>query len=447
MPTENGPAAQERRIYTVGELNRAIQSALKVSFPAAVRVRGEVQRLSRNRSGHIYFELHGQENGATLQIKVAALKWDRSRFGLDRYFDGTDPDLQLQDKLEVCIEGVVDFYPNFGSLSLKMVGVDKSFTLGQLEARRREVLAWLKREGMLELNAAAPLAAVPLRVGLVTSAGSAAEHDFLSGLRASPWRFVVERADCRMMGDAMVAQVVAALGALAASGVDVVVVTRGGGSRADLSWFDNQDVAAAVARCPVPVITAIGHEIDRSIADVVAQVSCKTPTAAARHLVDRVDAASTRVETAAERVAEALARRTDESRRRLREVAARMQPAVAGQVNRRRLWLQQREDRVLALAERTLRDSRTAAHEHLRRIGAAAARKIAVAATRLDTLAAQTRLLDPQLLLARGWTLTLAADGSIVKSVAGLAKGQRLATRFHDGRIASVIEEVEPASE
>ena len=124
-----------------------------------------------------------------------------------------------------------------------------------------------------------------------------------------------------------------------------------------------------------------------------------------------------------------------------------MQPAVAGQVNRRRLWLQQREDRVLALAERTLRDSRTAAHEHLRRIGAAAARKIAVAATRLDTLAAQTRLLDPQLLLARGWTLTLAADGSIVKSVAGLAKGQRLATRFHDGRIASVIEEVEPASE
>ena len=483
------PSRPERRVFTVGELNRAIQAALQASFPGTVWVRGEVQRLSRNRSGHIYFELHGEEGGNTLQIKVAALKWDRRRHGLDRWFDGTDPDLQIRDKIEVCLEGVVDFYPNFGSLSLKMVGVDKAFTLGQLEAKRREVLAWLKAENLLERNATIPMSELPLRVGLVTSAGSAAEHDFLAGLQDAPYGFRVARADCRMMGEAMVPQVTAAIRGLAAADVDVIVVTRGGGSRADLSWFDHRDVAAAVALCPVPVVAAIGHEIDRSITDVVAHASCKTPTAAAQLLVDRVAAADARVVDAAERLAAEALRISGDARGRLRDVAARLQPGVERRVHGWRLALQQRRDRALALADRTLRAAGAADRERRRRLAAGAdrllrenrdalarderrldparllarwprrraeieaygqrivrqsARAAATAARRLDGLEDKIRLLDPRRLLARGWTLTLDVDGKAVSTVAGLEPGSRLTTRFRDGAARSVVESIEP---
>ncbi len=224
--------------------------------------------------------------------------WDRDRFGLGRYLDGTDPDLQLADKLEACFEVRVDYYAKFGKLSLKIVGVDKTFSLGKLEARRRETLAFLQKEGLLEANKAVPLPDLPLRVGLVTSPGSAAERDFLTGLEHSRWDFRVTAEGAKMQGERVQAEVIAAIGRLLAAGVDVIVITRGGGSRADLSWFDQRDLAVTIARCPVPVITAIGHEIDRSIADEVAHHACKTPTAAAEFLVDRVDAQAARVDEA-----------------------------------------------------------------------------------------------------------------------------------------------------
>ncbi len=454
-----------RRVFTVGELNRSIQAALQEAFPAAVWVRGEVQRLSRNRSGHIYFELHGEERGATLQIKVAALKWDRERFDLDRYFDGGDPDFQFREKIEVCLQGAVDFYPGFGTLSLKLVGVDKAFALGQLEAKRREVMAWLEREGLLRRNAALPFPDLPLRVGLITSAGSAAERDFLSGLGASPFGFRVLRADCRMMGEAMVGQVVGALEGLAAVGVDVVVITRGGGSRADLAWFDRQELAAAIARSPLPVVTAIGHEIDRSIADEVAHHACKTPTAAAEDLVGRIDAAARRVEEAVARLGRAAPRAVESERRQLRQAAGRLRPAVTAGLQGGRLSLLRGRERLLAAGRLLLREAQTGQRARERRLAESAHRAARGAALSLDALAGalvrrapaaavrsaagldhldeKLRLLDPRRLLARGWTLTVDPAGRVVRAAAGLRPGDRLTTRFADGAAASVVESVD----
>ncbi len=139
-------------------------------------------------------------------------------------------------------------------------------------------------------------------MGLITASGSAAEKDFRTGLDASPFPFRVRLVDCRMMGQSTEPQVVAALERLAASDVDVIVITRGGGSRGDLSYFDQQGIARAVAECPLPVVTAIGHEIDTSIADRVAHHSCKTPTAASEFLVGTLELATEKVSAAAERL-------------------------------------------------------------------------------------------------------------------------------------------------
>jgi exodeoxyribonuclease VII large subunit len=475
-----------RPVLTVREVNERIAAALQAAFPRTLWVRGEVQRLPHDAASrqHVYFELHetGRSGAAEYAVAVAILGWDRQRFGLGRFLDGTDRDLQLANQLEVCLECRVDYYPKFGKLTLKVVGVDPTFSLGQLEARRRQTLAYLEQSGLLRANAALPLPELPLRVGLVTAPGSAAERDFLTGLAASPWRFTVVARGARMQGEQLEAEVVAALRHLAHQDVDVIVITRGGGSRADLSWFDQRGLAVAIATCPVPVITAIGHEIDRSIADEVAQVACKTPTAAAAFLVERVDAAAARVADAARDLARVATLRLQAAAARLpgpgrleratraalqngrllvHGDAARLHGAVAGRLQTAGARLADRRARVALAAVGGVARARArlapaparlltgvagrvqaARHDEVARaarLGRETRRVLHEREQRLASLAVQARLLDPARLLARGYTITTAADGRILTSAAGARSARELVTRFADGVVGSQV--------
>lgn len=483
--SEHG-APPTRRILTVRQLNEAIQSALLEAFAQPVWVRGEVQRLPADaaRRTHVYFELHegGKQGAASYQIPAAILGWDRDRYQLGRYLDGSDPAFRLQDRLEVCLLGRIDFYPPYGKVSLKVVGVDPEFSLGQLEARRRQVLAWLEKEDLLRLNATRPLVDLPLRLGVVTSTGSAAEQDVLAGLRASGYPFSIVRADCRMQGEQTARQIIAALTRLAHEGVQAILIARGGGSRADLSWFDQQDLCAAVARSPVPVIAAIGHEIDTSLVDLCAHTRCKTPTAAAAFLVERIQAQERRLQTATERLPIAARAILDSARRRLAE-SRRLVPAARRSLRdgERRLHalgtsLAARTGRAVArsqrrlqglagdlahgarnlvaaarrqpdyLARRLQREVPRTVLARRQRLAAAgrslalpARRRLAALGARLDLLAARAHGLDPRRQLERGFTLTLDAQGRLLRSAAGLGSGKSLRTRFADGEVTSRI--------
>ncbi len=477
----------EREVLTVRQVNEEISSAIERAFPQTVWVRGEVQRLpsDADRRTHVYFELHetGGSGAAEYQISTSLMGWDRQRFGLGRYLDGTDPDFQIANKIEVCLECKVDFYAKFGKMSLKVVGVDKNFALGRLEARRREILEYLKQEDLLEKNRRVPWPELPLRIGLITSPGSAAEHDFMTGLGASPWAFRVKLRGARMQGEQLQPEVITGLKAHAASGVDVIVITRGGGSRADLSWFDQNDLAVAIAECPVPVITAIGHEVDTSIADLVAHHACKTPTAAAEFLVEKVDAASARLEDAASRVIAAALELLDRSQVRI-DLTDRLVRGAEGVRLRAHLRFQSTAGKLQDRVSRSLVDIRgtlaelrsrvgtaavtgiSAAREKLGglRVGVAAAatartltaqrrqgvladrlrleavRPLVTRRTSLENLATQARLLDPARLLARGFTMTTDAEGHAVLSAAALVQGDIIDTRFADGLVRSRVQ-------
>lgn len=486
MSEEALGGAPARPVLTVRQLNEQISDALQAAFPRTVWVRGEVQRLPFDAAArqHVYFELHetGRSGAAEYAVAVALMGWDRQKFGLGRFLDGTDRDLQLANQLEVCLECRVDFYPKFGKLTLKIVGVDPTFSLGRLEARRRQTLAFLAAHDLLEKNRRVPWPELPLRVGLVTAPGSAAEQDFRTGLDGSPWAFTVVMRGARMQGEQLEAEVTAALRHLQAEAVDVIVITRGGGSRADLSWFDQQDLAVAIANCGVPVLTAIGHDIDRSIADEVAHQSCKTPTAAAEFLVGCVDEAAGRVQRAAQGVArlaqelldEAHARLADtgrlervvhgalrEGRAQVRQDAARLQGAVSGRLAAGNALLADRRARLVAASTAVVarrRDSLATAparlaggvHARLRmerqrpaahcsRLGRESGRLLTGGDVRLQALSTQARLLDPTRLLARGYTITTAADGRILASAAAAPAGTTLLTRFADGVVASRV--------
>jgi exodeoxyribonuclease VII large subunit len=224
---------------------------------------------------------------------------------------------KLADGQKVRCRVAVDFYPPGGRLQVQVREIDPSFTLGELARRREETIAALAAAGLLERNKALPLPAIPLSIGLVTSGGSAAYHDFLATLRESGYGFRVLFVHAAVQGPEAEAGIPSALALAAASGCDLLVLIRGGGSKSDLAAFDSRAVAEAVAIAALPVLTGLGHEIDESVADLAAHRSFKTPTKAAEFLVATVAAA----ELAAEQLGDRIAR---EARRTLAEAMARL---------------------------------------------------------------------------------------------------------------------------
>ena len=275
--------------YTVSELGDLINGALRRRFLDGVWVRGEIQGWNE-RGPHAYFRLveeierpDGSIGKATVNIQFFANVRMRLRPMLQKNR------LRLADGLKVRIFGHLDFFAPSGTLGLKMSGLDPRFTLGDLAMQRDEVVRRLVAAGLYDANRARPLALAPLRVGVVTSTSGAAWADFVHELERSALGFQVRVIDVRVQGDQAVDMVTRAIRTLGRHGdLDVVAVVRGGGARSELATFDHEAIATAIATCPLPVLTGLGHEIDRSVADEVAHASLKTPTACAAALVERV---------------------------------------------------------------------------------------------------------------------------------------------------------------
>lgn len=278
----------------------------------------------------------------------------------------------------------------------------------------------LAQEGLLARNADLLLAPRPWRVGLVTSAGSAAEADFVHELDSSGLGFQVLVADARVQGGDAPRSVTAALARLARARVDVVAVVRGGGARTDLAAFDDLDLARAIATCPVPVLTGIGHEIDTSVADQVAHLAHKTPTACAAHLVARARQFHLRVDETFARVSRQVAVVFDQEQARVHHHA--MAASRAG---------------ALAVA-----GARHRLDERRRRLGRAAPAAAVTAGLRLEAISARTAAVDPARTLARGWSITRTVDGRLVRHPDEAPAGDILITTLAGGTAHSRV--VEP---
>jgi exodeoxyribonuclease VII large subunit len=446
---------------TVRELAEAINSALRRSFFEGVWVRGEVQGLSE-RNGHLYFTLadDGEDGKATIAVSLFANVRFKLRPLLQRHR------LRLADGLKVRIHGYPDLFAPTGRLSLKMSGIDPRYTLGELALQRDELVRRLVAEGLYDAQSRLAVPTVPLRVGVVTSVGSAAWHDVTGELSGSGFGFRVVACDTRVQGEWAAEMVAAALGTLAARPLDVVLVVRGGGARADLATFDSEVVARAIAGCPVPVLTGLGHEVDRSVADEVACLALKTPTACAAELVGKVRrfrAAAEDMWTAVEAtVAEQLAGAerslgglARQAARQTRGSLAVASARLTGHADRLPRDGRRTLDWAAGSLERAARRGRLGASRQAdaaaAEVGTAAARlrrrapALGRAETRaLDALDARMQALDPARTLARGWSITRAADGRVVRSASEVSPGDELRTTLAAGEVRSRVEESTP---
>ncbi len=432
-PSEDASAdLQPEGTFTVSQLADLINNRLRAGFDDGVWVRGEIQGWS-SRGPHAYFTLADDqtETKAVVQVAFFAPQRERLRRLLERHR------LVLGDGMKVRIHGYLDFYAPTGRLSLKMGGIDPRFTLGDLAQQRDQVLRRLVAAGHLDRNKRHPLGAVPLRIGVVTSVGSAAWHDFENELRSSNVGFRLTVCDVRVQGDRAVAMVARGVELLARRPLDAVVVIRGGGSRNELAVFDAEEIAMAIANAALPVLTGLGHEVDRSIADEVAHRSFKTPTACAQFLVQSARDYLGRAERAYAAAVERARERLDGAEQRLGDRAHRIARRTHAAVGRADEGLKSRESALRRGALRQL---------------AGAERRLAVASSRLvvrpgqvlaaeqrhvDALAARARTLDPVAMLERGWTITRGAGGVILRSSMAVVDGDEIETQFADGRLRS----------
>ena len=404
----------ETHTWSVGDLCAAIRDTFSAVFPEEIWLEGEIVGLNVASSGHVYFDVIEPDSEGSRVDKMSVALWKGRRQGVESVLARAEAG-PLVDGIRVRIRGELSFYAPQGRVQLLMTAIDPHHTLGQLAVDRERVLKSLSMAGLLDANSALKVPLVPLHVGLITSDGSAAYNDFVNEISLSPYPFRISLVHSAVQGAEAESGLIAAIETLGDVDVDVIAVVRGGGARTDLMAFDLESVATAVANSTRPVLSGIGHEIDRSVVDEVAHTAFKTPTACAAALVQAVAAFDQNLDLSARRIVNLAVTSHD----RASEAISYSVRAIG---DRARRTLDIREERLAALSSR------------LSDLGLMS---IGRNSQRLDRISDLLRALHPDRILARGFSITRDRDGEIVRGQVPL--GSTLVNETADSLITSTV--------
>ena len=442
---------QDERILSVGELTRAIKETLNQAFPT-VWVKGELSGLKRPDSGHLYFNL---KEGTQAVIACAMWRGSAQRLTFDP-----------RDGSEVEALGEIDVYAPRGNYQF-IVRQMRPAGLGALLLQLEELKRKLAAEGLFDAARKRELPRFPVRIGVVTSPVGAAVRDVVKVLRGRWPGIGIVLAPVRVQGQGAAAEIAAAIDRFNRwGGVDLLIVGRGGGSLEDLWAFNEEAVVRAIAGSRIPVISAVGHEVDTTLADLAADVRAATPSNAAELAVRDAAEIGHRLERVSERLERAVRQAVAERRRALEDLQGkygfrrvrdvfttfqqrvddareRLTSALAGTLRavRERLdglarayglrefprLIARRREEVLAAARRLTPAAVAAVHDERRRVAA---------------LEDRLRALSPRAVLERGFALVRTRDGALLRGAAGLAEGDHLTIEFARGEADAVVEKI-----
>jgi exodeoxyribonuclease VII large subunit len=344
----------------------------------------------------------------------------------------------------VVLRGSLDLYRAKGEISLILAEVDVTALLGQLAAKRAQLLQTLDAEGLLQRNARLPLPEVPLHVGLVASPGTEGCSDFLGQLTGSGFGFHVSHVRVTVQGAGAPSSIARAVTALSRSDCDIIAVVRGGGARADMAAFENEAVVRAIATASKPVFTGIGHTGDETLADIVAARACITPTECGQQIVE-----ATRLWWT-ERVVEPAALLTrrvpaylDDAQSRDAQARSRLTGAARQQLRVHRSALARKSSSLRRTAPDGLASSAVRLRAQAARLGPLSLGHLGRQDERVQSWRRLLAAYDVERQLERGYSLTLTAGGDLVRSATALAEGQEIATRFADGTVRSRVQRKE----
>lgn len=434
-----------RTAISLTQLNRVIAGYLSQPSLSNVWVVAELSDVRLNR-GHCYMELveKNPETGTVLARMRAAI-WASSFPRINHTFAAaTGSNIATGQKVLLC--GSVTYHPAYG-LSLVISDIDPSYSMGEAERKRREILARLQREGIINDNRSLEWPDVALRVAIISAPGAAGYGDFINQLynNQACLRFSTRLFPALMQGDRTSPTVIAALEEIAADidSYDCVVIIRGGGASTDLQAFDDYNLAANIAQFPLPVIVGIGHERDITVLDYVANMRVKTPTAAAEWLISRGEAALERACRLAADIQRVASELIAGARTQLAHLDSTLQIAPMACLQRSLAHLGQATASLAGIGSRRIFPELTRLDSRLQALETAGKTVLGRSADRLKAREDLLRVLSPEATLARGYSLTL-FDGKAVRDASQLAPGAEVTTRLARGTFSSIVKSTTP---
>ena len=448
------------------QLNNQIKSHLSDAFSDELWVVAEISELRQTQNGHCYLELiEKDENTDQITAKARATIWAYTFRMLHPYFK-TSTGQTLASGIKVLIKVSVEFQEIYG-YSLNIKDIDPSFTLGDIERRRREILRKLENEGIMNMNKDVQMPFHPKKIAVISSPTAAGYGDFVNQLENNPsgFYFVHKLFPAIMQGEKATESIIQAFDRIYAyeDFFDVVVLIRGGGSTTDLSCFDTYELALNITQFPLPVIAGIGHERDMTIADTVAHTRVKTPTAAASFIINKVSEIETFVIDRETRFLEGVndvIYINNEEIKHLSEVfVPKVKTHLRQELGRQNLL----KSKVKAYTHSYLREHTNKSKHLTDNIDKSVRYKISRSLDKLVNYPDRIKrniqfvisngkrelenyqtiitLSDPHNLLKKGYSLTY-ADGVLVKDIGSIKIGQEIITKSNGGEISSTVTEI-----
>lgn len=427
---------------TLFELNHLVRATLEQTLDGEYWLHAELSEARMASNGHFYVEFIEKDSaGRALIARARGTIWSRTYHLLAPLFERATGE-HLRAGLKVRVLVTVEFHELYGH-SLNIINIDPSYTMGDMARRRHEILAQLQDDGILEDNRQLLLPRLLQRIAVISSAGAAGYGDFCNQLEKNTYGlyFNIHLFSATMQGTNVEGSVLAALEAIMeqTEDFDCVVIIRGGGATSDLSDFDTYALAAAVAQMPLPVIVGIGHERDETVLDFVAHTRVKTPTAAAAFLIDHQLEQLTSVQDLQARINEAAMMLVQQQRQALERLTSSLPRVMALMSERQQRRMDNISTRFSAALQRRLLAAVHQQESQWQTLTQTIRLRLQREQSAHQLLAQRLSVLDPALLLRRGYSLTFTTDGRLVRSASDVQPGDVITTRLADSALQSVV--------
>lgn len=399
------------------ELNNTIKQVLDKQLESSYWVLAEISEIRLNPKGHCYLELVEKE-GTSISAKAKGTIWSYTYRNLSTWFEGMTGQ-SLKAGLKILFNASVQYHEVYG-LSLNIKDIDAGFTIGEKALQRQKILKQLSEDGVLEMNKELPLPLVPQRIAVISSPTAAGYGDFMDQIEHNEYgyHFHVKLFSAVMQGNTAPASIIDALMKINddSQDFDLVVLIRGGGSQLDLDCFDDYNLTAHLAQFPLPILTGIGHERDEAIADIVAHTSLKTPTAVAEFLVQGIIFFDQKLMEGVNKIVEFAQRTIENQQMQLYASTLKLSQHTAALISQQRQAISITNERL-----------KHAVHFNIDHQG-----------QHLEQLQQAVRLLSPENILQRGYTITLLSN-KVIDAKTKIKKGDNLTTETAFSKIESEV--------
>lgn len=393
------------------------------------------------RGGHCYMDLIDKDPTTNkLVARIKGIIWANRVPYIKHNFESATGQ-QFQSGLKVMLQVTVNYHELFG-LSVIISDINPEYTLGDMERQRREIIARLTTEGIIDMNKQLPMPTVPQRIAVISAAGAAGYGDFVNQLHnnSSGIQYYTALFEARMQGAETVTTIINALNKISRNidKFDVVVIIRGGGATSDLNSFDDYNLASHVAQFPLPVITGIGHERDNTVIDFVSHLRVKTPTAAAEWLIEQGDKMLERLNLLSQNVIAIAQQYVQESENQLRYYTSSIPVFAKGIVEKRKSQLREYAVAIPSYARSRIDTSKANLVSYRSALIQAYKQRIKMESMHLDRLEDNVKMLSPVNTLKRGYSITI-ANGKAVTSINNIKLDDEVTTMLADGKIISNV--------